>query len=66
MYFDSWTAVLHMDGHGPYVWSAYAITALVVLALVLTPWQRSRQLRRSLQAEARRQALQEEHHAPKT
>ncbi len=63
MYFDSWSAVLQMEGHGPYVWAAYAITGLVVVLLVWTPLRRARRLREALRSEARRQAAQEGSHA---
>jgi heme exporter protein CcmD len=43
MYFDSLTAVAHMDGHGIYVWLAYAIT-MVLLSWLL--WSPSRELRK--------------------
>ncbi|MEM8594035.1 MAG: heme exporter protein CcmD [Pseudomonadota bacterium] len=36
MYFDSIQALLHMDGHGPYVWACYGMGALVFLGLVLS------------------------------
>ena len=32
MYFDSLQSLLHMDGHGVYVWAAYLVTLLVVIA----------------------------------
>jgi heme exporter protein D len=49
MYFSSWQQVLHMDGHGIYVWPAYiiGITFWIILALVLRA--RSRYLLRKLQ-----------------
>jgi heme exporter protein D len=48
MYFDSFQAILAMDGHGPFVWAAYSIT-IVVLALMLSmPLRRERRLRREI------------------
>lgn len=41
-----------MDGHGPYVWSAYAITFAVLALNVAQPWLARRRL---VNAEARRQ-----------
>lgn len=41
-YFDSWAEFVKMDGHGPYVWAAYAITWLVLCYLVISPWWRKR------------------------
>ena len=67
MYFDSLEALLSMDGHGPYVWSAYGIT-LLVLALVLSaPGRRRRRLLREVRGELRREAnhaSKEAAHAP--
>ncbi|GAB3277281.1 heme exporter protein CcmD [Parahaliea aestuarii] len=54
MYFDSLHAALAMEGHGPFVWAAYAITAVVLLTLLLSPVLRSRRLRRDLAGEIRR------------
>jgi heme exporter protein D len=58
MYFDSLGAALVMDGHGAYVWSAYAISLLVLVLLVIAPVRRQRRLLRELRGEARRAAGQ--------
>lgn len=42
MYFDSLSAALTMDGHGAFVWSAYAITFAVLIALIVFPLLRQR------------------------
>ena len=44
MYFDSLGELWSMAGHGPYVWSSYAIVLLVVVALVRDPIARRRKL----------------------
>lgn len=44
MYFDSFGDLWSMAGHGPYVWSAYAIVALVIVVLVREPLLRRRRL----------------------
>lgn len=55
MYFENFTALLMMDGHGPYVWAAYALTTVVLVGLVVSPLLRKRQvlaqLRKVLQRE---------------
>lgn len=56
MYFESLAAVWHMDGHGFYVWLAYALTALPLVIMVWLPVKRMRQHWRWLQAEQRRSA----------
>ena len=48
MYFDNMQAVLSMGGHGVYVWSAYAVTAVVIAAVLIVPVQRRRRLLRDL------------------
>lgn len=46
MYFESVHAVLTMDGHGGFVWSAYAVTCGVVVWLLVAPMlRRTRTLR---------------------
>ena len=42
MYFDSFSALLAMDGHGSFVWAAYAIATVVLVGLVVTPLQKKR------------------------
>ena len=56
MYFESLAAVWHMDGHGFYVWLAYALTALPLVIMVWLPLKRMRQHWHWLQAEQRRVA----------
>ena len=46
----------HMGGYGAYVWAAYAVFAVVLLADALTPlWQRRRTLS-EIDARLRREA----------
>lgn len=42
MQFDSLAGIWDMGGHGPFVWSAYAIAAFTLIALLVAPWQRRR------------------------
>ena len=42
MYFDSFEALLHMDGHGAFVWTAYLITMVVVAAILIAPGRRKK------------------------
>ena len=37
MSFDNFSAFLNMGGHGPYVWSAYAITVVVLTYNIIKP-----------------------------
>ncbi len=56
MYFDSLSAAMTMGGHGGYVWSAYAITFVVLAVVILRPILSSRRLRRDIRAEVARKA----------
>ena len=56
MYFESLSAVWHMDGHGLYVWLAYALTLLPLVIMIWLPLKRIRQHWRWLEAEQRRTA----------
>jgi heme exporter protein D len=42
MYFENFSALISMDGHGPYVWSAYGVTAIVLVLLIINPILRKR------------------------
>jgi heme exporter protein D len=55
MYFDSFEALLAMDGHGMFVWSAYLVPAAVLAYMLLSPVRRRRRLLREFAA-AHRQA----------
>lgn len=51
--FASLAEFLSMSGHGPYVWAAYAVTLIVLLALAVAPLRRLRQLQRELDRQQR-------------
>ena len=55
MYFDTLDAALVMDGHGVFVWTAYAMCALVIAVLLIAPLQRRRALLRQVARDLRRQ-----------
>ena len=55
MYFESFEALLQMDGHGGFVWAAYGITTTVIVLLLLLPRRRQRHTLQRLQGELRRQ-----------
>ena len=60
MYFDSLSSLLQMDGHGAYVWSAYAISTAVLAILLLAPRRRAQRLQREIRGELRRQSQGED------
>ena len=57
MYFDSLTAVMHMNGHGIYVWMAYAITMVLLSWLLWSPSHELRKRKLWIVADARRRAV---------
>ena len=54
MYFDSFQALLTMNGHGIYVWPAYLITIVVIMAVLIAPVRRRNRLLEQLAEELRR------------
>lgn len=54
--FESWAAFWQMAGHGPYVWAAVAVTAVVMVALLVAPLRRQRRLLTEVRAEQARAA----------
>lgn len=56
MAFASLADVLHMDGHGFYVWLSYGVTLLALVALVVIPLMARRRLLRDIAGRARRDA----------
>jgi len=42
MQFDTWQALWQMNGHGPFVWCAYAIALCTLTAMVWSPLARRR------------------------
>ncbi|USE38610.1 heme exporter protein CcmD [Endozoicomonas sp. SCSIO W0465] len=55
MYFDSWSGFLVMDGHGLFVWSAYAIAVVVIAYNLIAPFVARRQILAQIAAQVRRQ-----------
>lgn len=53
MYFDSLTHLLHMDGHGIYVWGAYAIGLVVVFYNIIVPILQRRRIFRQISSQQR-------------
>lgn len=54
LYFRSVDALLEMDGHGAFVWSAYFIATLVVVAILLRPIRRRKKFLQRLSGELKR------------
>ncbi|MBO6556781.1 MAG: heme exporter protein CcmD [Pseudomonadales bacterium] len=54
MRFDSFEAFLHMDGHGLFIWAAYGITFIVLLANLWWPKWSCRRIVSATRAQAKR------------
>ncbi|MEA2118935.1 heme exporter protein CcmD [Halovibrio sp. HP20-50] len=54
MAFDSFYEFLAMGGHAPYVWSAWGVTALLLITTVWHARVEQRQLLKGLKRRARR------------
>lgn len=54
MVFDSLSAAWEMGGHGSFVWSAYGLTLVVLLYLIVAPARRYQRHIRDIQADIRR------------
>ncbi|MFD2180227.1 heme exporter protein CcmD [Veronia pacifica] len=48
MYFDSFSDFLAMGGYAPYVWSAFGITVLAMVGLIMTSALTHRKLLREI------------------
>ncbi|MCH4562032.1 heme exporter protein CcmD [Halomonas sp. EGI 63088] len=55
MAFASFNEFLAMGGHGPYVWTSWAVTAALLGGIVIHARSERRQLLRNLQRRARRE-----------
>jgi heme exporter protein D len=42
VFFDSFSALLYMDGHGSYVWFCYSAAVIVLAVVAVAPARRSR------------------------
>ncbi len=60
MYFESFRDLLYMDGHGSFVWAAYGITLVVVLAMLLGPRRRTARRLQQIRGDIRRREGQSE------
>ena len=45
MHFETLAEALFMEGHGLYVWSAYAITLIPAIAMIVLPLRRLKRYR---------------------
>lgn len=55
MYFESFSAFVQMGTHGPYVWSAYGISVLLVVTNLWLAHRRQRLMLNEIRRLARRE-----------
>ena len=58
MEFETFADFIAMGKHGPYVWSAYGITLVVVIANILAPIMRRKGLVEEIKRKAKREQLE--------
>ncbi|MBA57435.1 MAG: heme exporter protein CcmD [Pseudomonadales bacterium] len=58
MEFETFADFIAMGKHGPYVWSAYGITLVVVIANILAPVIRRKGLVEEIKRKAKREQLE--------
>jgi len=57
--FENFTAFVEMAGHGPYVWTAYGFSIVILGWLILRPIKQRRDLFRLVAREIKRQQQQQ-------
>ncbi|WP_034837516.1 heme exporter protein CcmD [Endozoicomonas numazuensis] len=53
MYFDSLASLIHMDGHGIYVWSTYGIGLLIIAYNIVSPLRARKRIVAQIQRQVR-------------
>ncbi|MCV6605462.1 MAG: heme exporter protein CcmD [Porticoccaceae bacterium] len=59
-YFDSFNEFLAMGRHGAFVWSAYGIALVILLATAIAPLQRGKGIRKAILRQMRRDAAKQQ------
>ncbi|MFT5691157.1 MAG: heme exporter protein D [Oceanicoccus sp.] len=63
MQFDSFSALIAMDGHGVYVWSVYGITFVILMLLIINPLLKNRRFMLEQSMKLRRDLISSERKA---
>jgi len=56
MYFDSLQQLIWMNGHGIYVWSSFAISAVIMIGLIVKPLRQKQAAIRNIELQIKLQA----------
>ena len=59
MYFDSLQQLMSMNGHGIYVWSSFAISAVVMIGLIVIPLKQKQAAMKNIELQIKLQASQQ-------
>ena len=59
MYFDSLQQLMSMNGHGVFVWSSFAIPAVVMIGLIVIPLKQKQAAMRNIKLQIKLQASQQ-------
>lgn len=59
MYFDSLQQLMSMNGHGVFVWSSFAISAVVMIGLIVIPLKQKQAAMRNIELQIKLQASQQ-------
>ena len=60
MYFESFEAFLAMGKHGPYVWTAYGFSLVLLGVELVRAWRRHGQVVQQIRRQQRRESQTEE------
>jgi heme exporter protein D len=58
MYFDSLQHLIWMNGHGVYVWLSFAISAVVMIGLIVIPLKQKQAAMKNIELQIKLQASQ--------
>ena len=58
MAFESFADFIAMGKHGPFVWSAYGISLLIIVANIVAPMQRKKALMTEIKRKIKREKLE--------
>ena len=56
MAFEDFASFIAMGGHGLYVWTSYAVAALVIVFNLTSPWREKRRVQASISRQLRRES----------
>lgn len=58
MAFETFADFIAMGKHGPFVWAAYGITLIIIVANIIAPLRRKKALMQQIQRKIQREKLE--------